>query len=488
MATGTSETTAPDGGWGWFIVIATFISTFLSSGNFYSFGVLYVAFLDAFGGTKSETAWIGSIFLLTFVTATAVSTALVKKIGHRPTVMLSGVMATTSLLLSSFATSLYQLYFTYGGLVGFGVGLAYIPCIDMTSKYFKKKLSLALGLGMAGTGAGQFLLSVGNQLLVDTYGWRGMLLILSAVSFHLCVAGALLRPLQPYQPIPNKDIALKESEHGDDIDEVGQGAAEDIAMSERESSEKENGKARKCDLRRCAAFFTSILTSMYDKEMLVHPLFLLQLLIGVGQAIGHATVSIHVVRRFRDFGIPATKSAFVSSFNGIGQLIGRPLLGAIANTGILKPHVLYGIAMATCGAGNLFGMYVESFEAQIFYITVFGMSMGGYFLLIPVVVNYFHGKDKIRHGTSMVLQAQGIVALLTSPLAGYMRDKYGGYEQAFWVVVGAYAVCTACAFSLGAVDKYLGRRRQKQADATISRTVSEAGNSEKSSVEGVSSV
>ncbi|XP_070533480.1 monocarboxylate transporter 12-like isoform X4 [Ptychodera flava] len=424
MATGTSKTTAPDGGWGWFIVIATFISTILSAGNCYSFGVLFVAFLDAFGGTKSET--------------------------------------------------------------GFGVGLSYMPCIDMTGKYFKKKLSLALGLGMAGTGAGQFLLSLGNQLLVDTYGWRGMLLILSAFSLHLCVAGALLRPLQTYQPIPSKETALKEGEHGIDIDTMGQGAtlsgcttssADEIAMSERERSEKENGRACRFSQRRCAAFLTSLLTSMYDKELLTQPVFLLQLLICIGQPIGHSTVCAHVVRRFRDFGIPATKSALVVSFMGIGQLIGRPLSGAIANSGLVKPHVLYGIAMAICGVLNVFGMYVESFQAQLFYITVFGICMGGYLLLTPVVVNYFHGKDKIPHGTSMVIQGQGVAALLVSPLAGYMRDKYGGYEQAFWVVVGAYAVCTACAFSLGAVDTYFGRRSRRQAD-TITRTISEAGNLE----------
>ncbi|NXR05517.1 MOT13 protein, partial [Sagittarius serpentarius] len=35
-------------------------------------------------------------------------------------------------------------------------------------------------------------------LLLDTYGWRGALLLLAAVSFNLVAAGALLRPL----PLP----------------------------------------------------------------------------------------------------------------------------------------------------------------------------------------------------------------------------------------------------------------------------------------------
>ncbi|NWR82235.1 MOT11 protein, partial [Centropus unirufus] len=38
-------------------------------------------------------------------------------------------------------------------------------------------------------------------VLVDTYGWRGALLLLAAISFNLVAAGALLRPL-PDPPGP----------------------------------------------------------------------------------------------------------------------------------------------------------------------------------------------------------------------------------------------------------------------------------------------
>ncbi|NXN31429.1 MOT11 protein, partial [Nycticryphes semicollaris] len=36
--------------------------------------------------------------------------------------------------------------------------------------------------------------------LLDTYGWRGALLLLAAISFNLVAAGALLRPL----PVPGE--------------------------------------------------------------------------------------------------------------------------------------------------------------------------------------------------------------------------------------------------------------------------------------------
>ncbi|XP_070533482.1 monocarboxylate transporter 1-like [Ptychodera flava] len=266
----------------------------------------------------------------------------------------------------------------------------------------------------------------------------------------MCVAGALLRPLQPYQPIPNKDGDVK-----NDIVAVRQKAVasrcvasreDEISISAVEGSSKGDGSTYRRNRRRCA-FLISIVSSMYDKELLLQPAFLLHILfIGSGQGFGQVIVATHVVRRFRDFGIPATKSALVASFMGIGQLIGRPLCGSVANSGLVKPNILYGITMAICGLVNLFAIYVQSFTGQLFHIMVFGMSLGGYTILIPIVVSYLHGKDKIGHGTAMVFQVQGVTALLVSPLAGYMRDKYGEYEQAFWLVVCVYSIASVCAF------------------------------------------
>ncbi|XP_070567125.1 monocarboxylate transporter 9-like [Ptychodera flava] len=145
----------PDGGWGWVIVIATFLTSFLSVGSVYSVGVIYAALPDAFGKSKATTAWVASI--CTFVTALSFlfGVASARRIGHRKSVMLGGLLEVVGFLSSAFVTNLYQLYFTYGVLVGIGAGISYICCIEVVSQYFKRKLSIALGLGLAGAGAGQ---------------------------------------------------------------------------------------------------------------------------------------------------------------------------------------------------------------------------------------------------------------------------------------------------------------------------------------------
>ncbi|KAK3579688.1 hypothetical protein CHS0354_013202, partial [Potamilus streckersoni] len=51
----------PDGGWGWIVVVASFIIHIISDGMLYSFGILYIEFLQYFKGGKGETAWVGSM-------------------------------------------------------------------------------------------------------------------------------------------------------------------------------------------------------------------------------------------------------------------------------------------------------------------------------------------------------------------------------------------------------------------------------------------
>ena len=53
--------TPPDGGWGWLVVLASFINHVVVDGISYTFSVFYLVFLEYFGESRGKTALIGSL-------------------------------------------------------------------------------------------------------------------------------------------------------------------------------------------------------------------------------------------------------------------------------------------------------------------------------------------------------------------------------------------------------------------------------------------
>lgn len=78
-----SEAKPPDGGWGWVVVFASFIVNLIADGITFSFGVIYVEFLNYFGEGKAKTAWIGSLFMAMPLLSGPIASFLTDRYGCR---------------------------------------------------------------------------------------------------------------------------------------------------------------------------------------------------------------------------------------------------------------------------------------------------------------------------------------------------------------------------------------------------------------------
>lgn len=75
----------PDGGYGWVIVVASFMCNLVVDGVGYSFGILLPALVDHYGSTKGTTAWVGSIMAGSMLGAGPIVSAVANKFGCRVT-------------------------------------------------------------------------------------------------------------------------------------------------------------------------------------------------------------------------------------------------------------------------------------------------------------------------------------------------------------------------------------------------------------------
>lgn len=194
--TPTNAVLPPDGGWGWVIVTVGFLGCLIVDGIIFSFGVVFIDIVDYFQAGTSKASWIGSLMAGMYLTIGPVVSALANKYGCRIVTIVGAIIASVGLALSSFATSVDYLIFTYGILGGIGFGFIYLPCIVMVQFYFDKKRAFATGICVCGSGLGAFIFAPLSIILIEEYGWKGNMLIQSAIVMNVMALGGLLRPLK----------------------------------------------------------------------------------------------------------------------------------------------------------------------------------------------------------------------------------------------------------------------------------------------------
>ena len=187
---------APDGGWGWVVVVASFFVHCIADGVTMSFGVLFIELLNQFKESKSFTSLVGSLFMAIPLLAGPIASVLTDHFGCRTVTIAGAIVAFIGFFLSAFANSIVFLLITLGVITGLGLAVCYVAAIVIVAFYFEKRRSLATGIAVAGSGIGTFVFAPFLQHLIDGYGWRGCLIIVSGLFLNMCVCGAVMRDLE----------------------------------------------------------------------------------------------------------------------------------------------------------------------------------------------------------------------------------------------------------------------------------------------------
>lgn len=191
-----SEIQAPDGGWGWVVVFASFMINMIADGITFSFGIYNVEFLKYFGDSKGKTAWIGSIFMASPLLSGPIASYLTDRYGCRKVTIVGSITASIGFLLSAASNSMEMLFITFGVIAGVGLSLCYVAAVVIVAYYFDKRRSFATGISVCGSGIGTFIFPPIIQYLISEYGWRGCTVILAGIFLNMCVCGALMRDLE----------------------------------------------------------------------------------------------------------------------------------------------------------------------------------------------------------------------------------------------------------------------------------------------------
>ncbi len=331
---------------------------------------------------------------------------LVQRFGPAPLIGLGGALTGLSWVLASYATSLTQLYLSYGLIGGLGTGIVYVGVVGLVMGWFPDRRGFAAGIVAAGYGMGAILTTFPIADKLAAAGYQAALFefgIVFAVVGVLAAAG-LRRP--------------------------------PASMSIKAASESRPGVPD-------VATFT----------MLRNPIFWLMFVMMTLMSTTGLMVTTQIGFFAGDFGVTGATVFGMAALplaltidrfcNGLT----RPFFGALSdrigreNT-MLIAFLLEAVAMTA---------WLLTRGDPVLFVLLSGLVFFGWgeiFSLFPSTLTDTFGT---RHGTTnygCLYIAQGVGSILGGPMASLLHDRTGSWGAVFTVAIAADVVTAILAITL----------------------------------------
>ncbi len=391
----TLEQSAADSRRGWIVAFTTFITLGAVYGAWYSYSVFLVAFLRAFGWSRSLVAGAFSVFVLVHGSVAPIMGWLARRLGPRRLIMVGGCVMGIGLLLTAETTRWWHLYLSFCGVTAIGFSMAgWIPAVFLVGGWFPRRVATALGIVSAGIGVGIFGLVPLAQFLIDLVGWRWTLRLMAAmiVGWVLPATACLVR-----DPASPEGLGPRAAPNGAQAIPRGQ-AHWTLAAAAR--GRRFWGLA--------AVFFTGNLVT----QMLL----------------------VHQVAYLVDRGVPALTAATVGGLVGLVSIPGKVGWGVLSDRSgrELAYSLAYGCAAGSVGILVLAGWYPTS-SLPYLYAVLIGLGYGVTAPVPPAAARDLFGGPgfSLIYGTLYVATCLGIASGAWG--AGKIFDVMGSYTLALWI-------------------------------------------------------
>lgn len=378
----------------WVVVWATFAALALIFGVSYSFAAFFASFAAEFDAQRADVSLVFGLSGGVYFVFGAGAGMLADRFGPRAVTSAGMLLIAAGLLLCSFAGSMSMVYAAYGVGVGLGIALVYTPAIACVQPWFTQRRGLAAGLASAGIGAGTVAVPLIATAAIALLQWRGAMraLALGVLLLGLCATWLLKRA-------PAASAARSDQIPG-----------------------------------------LSLARALRDQRFWW--LYLSIVLASPTMFIPFA----HVSAAARDMGIDAASAVGLVGLIGIGSLVGRFVIGALADRlGRTLTLLLMQVSMGLCFVA-WFG--AASYPMLVFFALWFGLSYGGIVSLLPAISMDLFGARAVAGIIGTLYSGAALGNLLGPVLAGSVFDHTGSYAPVLWACMGLSALAAAASARL----------------------------------------
>lgn len=377
--------------YGWVVVAAAFIITFVTCGINFSYGVLMLPMINEMGWSRGMMSSVmliaGAIYSVTLL----ITGQLSEKYGYRWVLGISTGCLAAGLLLSSQIYELWQLYVYNGLLVGLSLSATYAIPVALVAVWFTKRQGLAVGVATLGISLGTACIPLGISSLIESLDWRTALLITGAAVAIICLPAALL--------IRQPPSSVR-----------GQQTAENT-----ETTSSWEG--------------LTLAQAVHTKQFWMLFLALLLFLSGLNLMI------LHIVPFAIDSGLSPLQAAGLLTLVGIFGIAGRLGSGIISDKYGARP-VMFSALLLLAGITTMIAFLPQAWPFNIF-AALFGLGYTSVATMMVRMARHIFGIRSLGSIFSILMIADGIGMGAGPWLAGYIYDITGGYFITFLAVAVA---------------------------------------------------
>jgi MFS family permease len=369
--------------YGWVVVWACFAALAVIFGISYSFAAFFEPFAAEFGAARADVSLVFGLSGLVYFVLGAFGGMLSDRFGPRRVTSAGMLTIAAALVAGSQAGSMTALTLAYGLLLGVGIALVYPPAIGCVQPWFTRRRGLAAGIASAGIGAGTLLVPLVAAGAIAQWQWRGAMLALAAFVALVGLAATLL-----LRPAPSARRVAGSTVSGVSLGEALAGA-------------------------RFRWLYTMCL-------------------------LGAPTMFVpfaHLSAAARDLGVAEAQAVGLVGLIGIGSLIGRFAVGALADR-IGRGPALVGVT-GSLGLSMLLWWLAPGYAALAVFALWMGLSYGGSVSLMPALCMDLFGARAVSSIIGTLYTGAALGNLAGPWVAGRVFDASGSYAP---VILGCAAL------------------------------------------------
>jgi MFS family permease len=387
----------------WIILAAACVLAVVSRADSASFAVFVDPLADKFGWLRGDISLAYSLAFLCSMPAMLVFGWLGDRYGTRPLMLSAALMISAGTVMLGMIQELWHLYVLYGVFVGALGNAAFMVLLPViVSRWFERKMGLALGIYWAALGTGPVIFAPLFRWLIDTRGWESAFLVIG-IGF-----GAILLGLSSLIRTSPAEMGL-----------TPYGTVD--AAKEKQTS-------------------TADVTVRLRSVLAGRPVWLLMGCHHLGCA-GHAVILAHGVSMATHHGIPGLQAAGVLSTIAGVSIVSR--FGFSLLTERLGGRTVLTLAILGQSASILLLLFAT--EAWHFYgfAVIFGLCYGGEMVGFPIINRQMFGRSAPLSSIFSFQMIGGSTGMaLGGWLGGALFDHSGNYTSAILVAsaIGFLAV------------------------------------------------